>query len=946
MELAVRIIVAGCLTFSFGVVVMVVRAKASENAKYLMLTTLLIFGTILTYFYEINAKDFAAMLLAIKIGYLFKIYSLVAFLMFIVSYCGLRMPMWGTVAMFIVNSIEIIVISTCNYHTIFYKEMEVGMDGLFPYLKTQPGPLYYVLITYMVIIMLCFCGTLFYNLHYRTAKEEKEKRDKLGMLIIAGLIPIIGACIQAFGHTKSLDFVPFAYFISDINLVILIKKYGLLSELELARESIVESTQEGLIVVDTSYHIVYANMSIINRYPNIYLVNHDEQKRKALLEMFQKPESVQKFSDGNFEIRISELYDDKKLRGYMAWIFNMAFINEYTDEILRLKEQAEEANQAKSVFLANMSHEIRTPMNAILGFAELILRNSRERLTMEYADNIKHSTKNLLNIINDVLDISRIESGKREIHIERYDTHEMIVDSVILLENRFIEKKIAFYTEISPELPYEMEGDCGSIREILINVLTNAVKYTREGEVVLRVGSKEDDGEKLLLVIQVEDTGIGMTEENLKRIYEKFQKFDEEKNNGIEGSGLGMSIVKALIDKMGGDIQIESTYGKGTKVTVVIPQKRVGEKNICLQEKGLHEEETFSKEFDFFIKASVLVVDDSETNLQVTAGLLKKYAIEADLASSGREAIEMVQKKHYDLVFMDHMMPDLDGTETLHRIRGLGGKYRKLKVISLTANAIIGVKEQMLEEGFDGYLSKPIDIVELEKLLLHILPEELIEKTVRSDAHSEAFVNEFYDLQDVLKHFDTKAGVNACGMDVEGYKKILQIIYNGNEKKQREMKQFLQEKNYERYTIEVHSLKSTFAGVGAMELSELARKQEMAGKAGNYEFIEKTKEYLFAMYQVCIFEIGQAIGAFEREEETAENVVADAEVVSTTEIKALLKNLGKLLKEFELEKTMQILEEMQEMKMSEEDATFVEELNQMLEHYELAEAMEKIEQIS
>lgn len=946
MELAVRIIVAGCLTFSFGVVVMVVRAKASENAKYLMLTTLLILGTMMAYFYEINAKDFAAMLLALKIGYFFKIYSLVAFLLFIVSYCGLKMPPWGTIVMFIVNSIEIIMISTCNYHTLFFKKMEVGMDGLFPYLRVQPGPLYYVLLAYMMIIMLCFCGTLFYELHYQTTKEEKEKREKLGMLILSGLIPIIGASIQAFGHLKGIDLVPFAYFISDITLVILIKEYGMLSELELARENIVESTREGVIVVDTNYHIVYANTSITNRYPDIYQVNYDIQRRKELLNMFRKPESVQKFSEGNFEIRISELYDDKKLRGYMAWIFDMAFINEYTDEILRLKEQAEEANKAKSVFLANMSHEIRTPMNAILGFAELILRNSRERFTMEYADNIKHSTKNLLNIINGVLDISRIESGKREIHLECYDTHEMIVDSVILLENRLKEKKIAFYTEISPELPLKMEGDCGGIREILINILTNAVKYTKEGEIVLRVSSKEDDGQKLLLKIEVEDTGIGIRKEDLNKIYEKFQKFDEEKNTGIEGSGLGMSIVKALVDKMDGNIQIESTYGEGTKVTVIIPQRRVGKENIRLQEKGGYEEESFSKEFDFFTKASVLVVDDSETNLQVTAGLLKKYAIEADLAASGRIAIDMVQRKHYDLIFMDHMMPDLDGIETLHRIRGLGGRYRKLKIIALTANAILGVREQMMQEGFDGYLSKPVDIVELEKLLLHILPEELIEKTVRTDAHSEAFVNELYDLQEQLKHFDAKAGVNACGMDVEGYKKILQIIYNGSEKKRREMKQFLQEKNYERYTIEVHSLKSTFAGAGAMELAELAKKQEMAGKAGNYEFIEQTKDYLFDLYQVCIFEIGQAIGVYEENVEIAENETEDAEIVSTEEIQSLLKNIGTLLKEFELEKAMQILEEMQEMKMSEEDAAFIEELNQMLEHYELAEAMEKIEQIS
>lgn len=474
------------------------------------------------------------------------------------------------------------------------------------------------------------------------------------------------------------------------------------------------------------------------------------------------------------------------------------------------------------------------------------------------------------------------------------------------------------------------------------NILNNAVKYTSEGGVTLRIRTEDEREKKLNLVFEIEDTGIGIRSEDKKRIFEKFEKFDTNKNKSIEGTGLGMSIVKALVERMNGTIEIESTYGQGTTVIVKIPQVRVDDRNIGPMDRGFLEENS-EMGFDFYTQAKILLVDDSEINLQVTAGLLEKYAIKADLAESGRQAVDMVQSNHYDLVFMDHMMPEMDGVEAMHMIRALGKPYQKLKIVALTANAIMGAKEQMIREGFDGYLTKPINIIDLEKVLLQMIPEDLIEKTVQAEVKNEAYLNEFYELQGCMKHFDAKEGLEKCGGKLEDYKQILRIVYEGSKKRIEELQRYLEDENFERYTIIVHSIKSTFASVGAMELSELARKHEMAGKGKEYDYIRGTWQYLYDMHQMCIFEIGQALGVYEERKVPMKQDTDKKE--SSDEVRSLLKNLGALIEEFELDKAEEILDELESSNLTAQDRENVEKVSKLLEELNLQEIQRFIENL-
>lgn len=393
-------------------------------------------------------------------------------------------------------------------------------------------------------------------------------------------------------------------------------------------------------------------------------------------------------------------------------------------------EIADAANRSKSIFLANMSHEIRTPINAILGFDEMILRESTEEGIKEYAANIKNSGQTLLALVNQILDFSKIESGKLEIVPVSYEISTLITDMLDMIEFRATEKNLDIRYNIDSEIPSVLYGDDIRLREIFTNLLTNAVKYTDKGCIILTVYRVSSDNDKVRLRISVEDTGIGVKEEDKEHLWESFRRLDEQHNRGIEGTGLGLAITHKYIELMGGCLQLNSTYGKGSEFWFDLDQGIVDPRPIGDFEsirKNSHREVEVYKEGFEAPDAHILVVDDVKMNLVVIKGLLKDSGINIDTAESGAEAIEKMRSKSYDIVFMDHMMPEMDGIETLERIKADPDiESDKTPVIALTANAISGVDKMYREHGFRDYLSKPIDPQLLEKMLLKYLPDDLI----------------------------------------------------------------------------------------------------------------------------------------------------------------------------------------------------------------------------
>ncbi len=411
---------------------------------------------------------------------------------------------------------------------------------------------------------------------------------------------------------------------------------------------------------------------------------------------------------------------------------NKTFKNKDTDKSGKLKQQEElkETDKSRNTFLAYMSHEIRTPINAIIGLNEMIMRENPTGATAEYARNIQIASKMLLNQVNDILDLSQVEMKKMQIVPGRYDTANLFVELAEIITGQLETKNLEFYTDIDPNLPAELIGDEKRLKQIILNILDNAVKYTEEGSVTLAAHSEELSEDEIALKVQVTDTGIGIRKEEIEHIYDSYNRLDEKKNAGIIGNGLGLAITKQLVELMGGQITIDSIYTKGSTFTVVVRQK-IAEKtpmgHIDMRMRAPAEAGSYKPMFEA-PEARILIVDDNRMNSLVTGRLLEATKAQIDVANSGAQCLEMTKKKFYHAILVDYMMPDMNGLETLREIRKQeNGLCRETAVIALTANALYSSRESYLEQGFDGYVEKPIQSKLLEREIMGLLPIGIIE---------------------------------------------------------------------------------------------------------------------------------------------------------------------------------------------------------------------------
>ncbi|MCL2260097.1 MAG: ATP-binding protein [Fibromonadales bacterium] len=494
-----------------------------------------------------------------------------------------------------------------------------------------------------------------------------------------------------------------------------------------------------------------------------------------------------------------------------------------TVKIRHEKEKAEAASKHKSEFLAKMSHEIRTPMNAITGMTELILREDISLSVKEHIITIKHASANLLSIINDILDFSKIESGKLEIVPHNYQFSSLVNDIVNIIRVRIADSELTFKVDIDRNIPNTLFGDSTRVKQVLLNILNNAVKYTKKGFVSFSVhGEIVED--TVILTMVVADSGIGIRQEDMGILFDDFVQLDLTANKDIEGTGLGLAIAKNFATLMEGNISVQSEYGKGSTFTITLPQKIISHEPLPIEE--LEDADNFVIKFHA-PTAKVLIVDDININLKVAEGLLAPYKIQVDTVLSGQEAIDQIAGaatagKPYDLVFMDHMMPGMNGVEATKYMRDLG---YDLPIIALTANAVVGTKEMFLENGFNDFLSKPIDIVKLNAILEHWIPKE------KQNEAEEIFKN---------------------SIDIH----TLAVFHNDGNKKLKEIEECLQTENYSLYTIHIHALKSALANIGAKELSDFAKALE----EGDKEFIKTHTEKFLINLKRLLNNINMQLG--------------------------------------------------------------------------------------
>ena len=554
-------------------------------------------------------------------------------------------------------------------------------------------------------------------------------------------------------------------------------------------------------------------------------------------------------------------------------------LNGYIDKIKeeqQLREDlrvAKAASEAKSNFLSNVSHEIRTPINAVLGLDEMIIRESSEKQIKKYAADIKNSGKTLLALINDLLDFSKIEAGKMDIIPVEYELSSVINDLINMVSSKAAEKGLQLKVDVAKDIPHVLYGDEIRVKQCILNILNNAVKYTHEGSVTLRLTGRRISEEEVALRVNVIDTGIGIKEEDLSKLFSPFERIEESRNRTIEGTGLGMSIVKQLLDMMGSRLEVKSVYGEGSDFSFEVVQKIVNDEPIGnfneTYEKSLENADAYAVSFKA-PEAKILVVDDTPMNLTVIKGLLKETEVVTDTATSGFQCIELIKKNKYDIIFMDQRMPEMDGTETLGRIKAMTDAENAsfgAPVICLTANVVSGAREIFLKAGFADYLSKPINAVKLEKMIASYLPKEKVrilseeekeaireaerEKTENSQGEGSVDTAEASELEKFMRSapgLDYDAALKNC-MKEDILKEALHDYYVALENGPDKIEGFMRDKDIRNYTVTVHALKSSSRLIGALELSELAAHLEKCGDEGDMESIEKETPVLLEKYR-------------------------------------------------------------------------------------------------
>ena len=596
-------------------------------------------------------------------------------------------------------------------------------------------------------------------------------------------------------------------------------------------------------------------------------------------------------------------------------------------------DNAVAAGKAKSQFFAQMSHEIRTPINAVIGMNEMILRECQDITIIKYAQNAHAASEALLSLINDILDFSKLESEKMELVEESYQLDDLIRNLINMIKFRAEKKNLDFRVKVNENIPNELFGDYTRIRQVVVNFLTNAVKYTKVGGVVFSVdmelGLDEDIGAKrqlgeLLLKFSVKDSGIGIRDEDKSKLFKDFERFDAKQNKNIEGTGLGLAITAKLVKLMRGSIEVESVYGEGSTFTVLIPQKIIGRKGVGRFEEKIKVEKPKTNAYRVsFIapSAKILVVDDNEMNLLVATSLLKATKIQVDTAMSGIDALKKLADAHYDVVFLDQMMPNLDGIQTLKLAKEMEeNKSQGVPMIALTANAISGAKEMFLREGFTDYLSKPIDARELEKMLMEYLPKEKLREPSSEQNMTEKFqnpqenVDNFSSVPQYNEKVDTKynylnpaLGLQySAGME-DMYRNVLEMFCKLKDDKKSQINAALNKQDWNNYTTLVHALKSTSLSVGGSACSEAAKQLEANGKilisdSSSDSDKQEAKEYINNHHQEAmelydkLVDDGRNYLNLEVAEGAA-NVVKEEKLKKSTEVNAADDDINSALQE-------------------------------------------------
>ena len=710
-----------------GIAILIVEliyVLSQKQSSLRIIMTMLLIAIIvnfLGYSFELQAGDRGEALMAVKIIYCGKPYIVLGYLLFVLEYFEIRLPKLFKSIIIGLHMVITLLVLECEHNNLYYSRIDFTQEGLFPHLVFGHGIVYKlylgVLFVYLVA-MVIICA-----IHYKKTSDIRE-RKRICCLEIIPCVSVITLITFFSGVAGGYDTTIIGYLISVTILMFTMLRLNLLDTLSLAKDRVLDELADGIVVIDRNENVIYRNVKAKELFNSL-----EEKNGTGTIEKIAqlcKNQELLHIADRIYMADEVEIVTDEKYYGKIYVVRDTTESYNYTINLEKQKAIAEQASRAKSDFLARMSHEIRTPINSVIGMDEMILRESNQSDVKKYAMNIRTSARFLLSIVNDILDSSKIESGKMEIMPEEYELDSFLNDINNMIITRVKDKGLEFNLVVDEKLPNVLCGDDVRLRQILINLLTNAVKYTSKGTVTISV-TGERDGENEIFHYEVSDTGCGIKQEDMPKLFAAFERIEEDKNRNIEGTGLGMNIVYNLLGLMGSRLDVESVYGKGSKFSFDLAQKIVKDDPIGdLSERIKKRSEEYGYQNLLVAPdAHILVVDDNEINRFVFCCLLKETQVQITEAESGYECLKRVSQEHYDVIFLDHMMPGMNGVETLHKMRAMEENLCKMTpVIVLTANTVSGAKEKYIAEGFDGFMSKPLDPDKLEKLLFDILPDD------------------------------------------------------------------------------------------------------------------------------------------------------------------------------------------------------------------------------
>ncbi len=912
----------------------ILSEKGTDTSKYLfaaMVSNLLV---ILGYTEEMLGTGEAFSIISVKIQLLGLVFLITFLVFFIGRCCNVSIPKTVRFIMLSADMIIVFFALSAEYHHLYFSNIVYHEGGtLYPHIDVTPGIVCCISLLYTIaqIVFIVICTI-------KDFKRKKASSTPIFLLDLCFLPAVVSYVLFCFLTPERMGFnpVPGSIVVGMSFLIYMVYRFRLLDPTQVAKESIVESINEIYFVVDVSKELLFASSRAFEILPEL----KDRRKRSEVVaEVFRNNTRTMEINNRLYQVSVSPFYDKNTLKGYSLWLFDKTEEVENTKRLIELKNQAEEASQAKSLFLANMSHEIRTPINAIMGTTEMILRSNAKPEVLSMAGDIKSAGEMLSSIISGILDFSKIESGQLESVEVNYDTSSCIREVLRQMSPRIIQKGLEFKTDFSENMPKGLRGDATHIRQILINLLDNACKYTEKGYVKLTIDWKEDEesDEFCTIIFIVEDTGCGIMEKAIPSLFDSFQRFELRKHIDIQGTGLGLAICKRLTESMGGEIKVESVYGEGSKFSFFVKQKiwdhapmgEVSVQNAPVQSNNLQE--------DFVApKARILCVDDNLTNRKVIKELLSIYRINADIASGGKESIEMLQKdRSYHMIFMDYMMPEMDGIETVKNIKKQFGKEFDIPVIALTADAVVGAKDLFLQNGFSDYIAKPIELSVLEAILLKYLPMDIVQFTGGRNSTGKT------KKTIILPGVDVNAGLLRYGYDTERYLQALKYLYEDGGKQIERMKQMLSEQNYEGFGMEAHAVKGLMLGIGANSLSELAGEEEFAVKEERFLEAKEKSERLFKEYELLLVNIRYVLK--ENGIDLNREIVSDGKQYSEEEVMSRLNDVLDAIDLLDEKTAEEELEELLKSELSAEMRRMLYKAREDVIDFEYEKAKKRIE---